>query len=312
MSVQVILPVLDEVEALPGVLDRMPAAYEPIVVDNGSTDGSGTLAAELGALVVHEPRRGFGAACFAGLLAAEADVVCFMDCDGSLDPQELPRVAGPVLSDQADLVMGARRAEPGAFPLHARVANRLLALEMRRRSGLALRDLGPMRAANRQALLDLIGQVSREVVGGYDRDAEARAIANDVQGTFATTALAEAGAVGLGTLVATVVTGAAADVTGILLAAALAVGGFYVIPRKRRQATRDFQRRVAELRTRLRDGLTRQVHHEIAQSTDRVNEAVAPYRRFVQSQQQRINEARGELVATEDALVRLRGEIERR
>ena len=155
MSVQVILPVLDEVEALPGVLDRMPAAYEPIVVDNGSTDGSGTLAAELGALVVHEPRRGFGAACFAGLLAAEADVVCFMDCDGSLDPQELPRVAGPVLSDQADLVMGARRAEPGAFPLHARAANRLLALEMRRRSGLALRDLGPMRAANRQALLDL-------------------------------------------------------------------------------------------------------------------------------------------------------------
>ncbi|MBA3258910.1 MAG: dynamin family protein [Gemmatimonadales bacterium] len=165
---------------------------------------------------------------------------------------------------------------------------------------------------NRQALLDSIGQVSREVVGGYDREAEARAIANDVQGTFATTALAEAGAIGLGTLVATVVTGAAADVTGILLAAALAVGGFYVIPRKRRQATRDFQRRVAELRTRLRDGLTRQVHHEIAQSTGRVNEAIAPYRRFVQSQQQRINEARGELVATEDALVRLRGEIERR
>jgi small GTP-binding protein len=165
---------------------------------------------------------------------------------------------------------------------------------------------------NRQALLDSVGRVSREVVGGYDREREARAIANEVQGTFATTALAEAGAIGLGTLVATVVTGAAADLTGILLAAALAVGGFYVIPRKRRQAQQDFRRRVLEIRTRLKEGLTRQVHHEVTQSTDRINEAIAPYRRFVHSQQQRINEARGELVATEDALLRLRGEIERR
>jgi small GTP-binding protein len=165
---------------------------------------------------------------------------------------------------------------------------------------------------NRQALLESVGRVSREVVGGYDREREARAIADEVQGAFATTALAEAGAIGLGTLVVTVVTGAAADLTGILLATALAVGGFYILPRKRRQAQREFRRRVEQLRSRLRDGLTRQVHHEVTQSTDRVNEAIAPYRRFVHSQQQRINEARGELVATEDALLRLRGEIERR
>jgi hypothetical protein len=165
---------------------------------------------------------------------------------------------------------------------------------------------------NRQALLESVGRVSREVIGGYDRERESRAIADEVQGAFATTALAEAGAIGLGTLVATVVTGAAADLTGILLAAALAVGGFYVLPRKRRQAQREFRLRVEQLRSRLRDGLTRQVHHEVTQSTDRVNEAIAPYRRFVHSQQQRINEARGELVATEDALLRLRGEIERR
>ena len=69
---------------------------------------------------------------------------------------------------------------------------------------------------------------------------------------------------------------------------------------------------MAELRSRLREGLTRQVHQEIGQSSERVNEAIAPYRRFVQSQQQRINEARGELVATEDALLRLRADIERR
>jgi ribosome biogenesis GTPase A len=173
-------------------------------------------------------------------------------------------------------------------------------------------DVGPSFGYNRQALLDSIGRVSREVVGSYNREAESRAIANEIQGAFATTALAEAGALGLGTIVITVVTGAAADVTGILLAAALAVGGFYVLPRKRRQSQRDFQRRVAELKSALKDTLTRQVHLELEQSSGRINEAIAPYRRFVQSQQQRLNEARAELVATEDALLRLRAEVEKR
>ncbi|CAN5513913.1 hypothetical protein BH18ACT1_BH18ACT1_17020 [soil metagenome] len=95
---EVVLPVLDEAAALPGVLGRMPAGYRAIVVDNGSTDGSGVLAARLGATVVDEPERGFGAACWAGLEAATDEVVCFMDCDGSLDPGDLPLVAGPVLA----------------------------------------------------------------------------------------------------------------------------------------------------------------------------------------------------------------------
>ena len=153
--VDVILPVLDEAEALPWVLDRMPAGYRPLVADNGSTDGSAELAVELGSRVVVEPRRGFGAACFAGLSAAETDVVCFMDCDGSLDPRELPLVADPVLAGRAELMLGARRADPGAWPLHARLANRAICLELRRRTSLTLRDLGPMRAAPRAALLDL-------------------------------------------------------------------------------------------------------------------------------------------------------------
>src|SRR5829696_9583797 len=140
----VILPVLDERQAIPWVLERVPAGYAPIVVDNGSTDGSGALAARLGAQVVHEPRRGFGAACWAGLAAARADVVCFMDCDASLDPGQLPRVAGPVLRGRADLLLGARAPEPGAWPLHARAANAVLAAELRRRAAVALRDLGPM------------------------------------------------------------------------------------------------------------------------------------------------------------------------
>src|ERR671914_481591 len=102
----VILPVLDEREALPWVLERMPAGYAPIVVDNGSTDGSGALAARLGAQVVVEPVAGFGAACFAGLRAARSEVVCFMDCDASFDPRELPWVAEPVAAGTADLVLG--------------------------------------------------------------------------------------------------------------------------------------------------------------------------------------------------------------
>ncbi|HEX2085849.1 MAG TPA: glycosyltransferase family 2 protein [Solirubrobacteraceae bacterium] len=153
--VDVVLPVLDEREALPGVLGAFPPGYRPIVADNGSTDGSGELAAELGATVVREERRGFGAACYAGLVAAEADVVCFMDCDGSLDPRDLPRVADPVAAGAADLVLGARELARGAMPPHARVANRVLALELRRRAGVRVTDLGPMRAARREDLLAL-------------------------------------------------------------------------------------------------------------------------------------------------------------
>lgn len=150
----VILPVLDEAAAIPGVLTAMPDGYRPIVVDNGSTDASAAIAAEFDVEVVSEPRRGFGAACFAGLRAAEAEVVCFMDCDGSLDPVDLPRVVA-LLGQGADLAIGARDAAPGAWPLHARLANRVLARELRRRTGVALADIGPMRAARRQALLDL-------------------------------------------------------------------------------------------------------------------------------------------------------------
>ena len=153
--VDVILPVLDEAAALPWVLGRMPASYRAIVVDNGSSDASAQIALGLGALVVSEPQRGFGAACFAGLLAATSDVVCFMDADGSLDPLELPAIARPVSSGDSDLVLGSRIAVAGAWPLHARLANRALALELRRRCGLALSDLGPMRAARREALLHL-------------------------------------------------------------------------------------------------------------------------------------------------------------
>lgn len=156
VTVDVVLPVLDEVDALPWVLSRMPAGFRPVVADNGSTDGSGDVARSLGAEVVMEPQRGFGAACHAGLLACSSELVCFMDADGSLDPAELPRVVAPVRAGAADLVLGARRPDGrGAWPVHARVANRVLAFELRRRSGAALTDLGPMRCARRADLLAL-------------------------------------------------------------------------------------------------------------------------------------------------------------
>ncbi|QKW30898.1 glycosyltransferase family 2 protein [Streptomyces seoulensis] len=152
----VVLPCLDEAEALPWVLDRIPAGWRAIVVDNGSTDGSADIARARGAHVVHEPRRGFGAACHAGLTAATADVVCFCDCDASLDPALLPAVAGPVLDGLADLVLGRRRpVTRRAWPPHARLANLELARLIRRRTGLRLHDLGPMRAARREPLLAL-------------------------------------------------------------------------------------------------------------------------------------------------------------
>jgi glycosyltransferase involved in cell wall biosynthesis len=151
----VILPVLNEVEALPWVLGRMPQGHTAIVVDNGSTDGSGEVAEALGAFVVREPRRGFGAACFAGLAASSGEVVAFMDADGSVDPAHLGAVLGPVERGEADLVLGGRRPERGAWPLHARLGNRALTWELRRRTGVALRDLGPTRAARRLPLLGL-------------------------------------------------------------------------------------------------------------------------------------------------------------
>ena len=174
----VIIPVLNEAAALPGLLAAMPAGYRPLVIDNGSTDGSGQIARASGAVVadngstdgsgdiaraagatvVSEPVPGFGSACWAGLLAADpADgVVCFMDGDGSLDPGDLPAVAGPVLAGRADLVLGARRpTTPGAWPAHARAANALVAFELRRRTGRPLTDLGPRRAVRRDALLAL-------------------------------------------------------------------------------------------------------------------------------------------------------------
>jgi glycosyltransferase involved in cell wall biosynthesis len=154
----VVLPCRDEAAALPGLLARMPAGYRPIVVDNGSSDGSAEVARACGARVISVPEPGYGAAVHAGVLAADpADgVICVMDADGSFDPAQLPRLAAPVRAGTAQLGTGRRRpAAPGAWPRHARAANALLARRLRRTSGLPVHDIGAIRAVRRDDLLAL-------------------------------------------------------------------------------------------------------------------------------------------------------------
>jgi glycosyltransferase involved in cell wall biosynthesis len=154
-DVDVIIPVLNEAEALPWLLPRLPEGARAIVVDNGSSDGSGDIAVSLGALVVREDRPGFGSACFAGLMAADREIVCFLDGDGSIDPANIPVVVDPIRANTVDLMLGARRPAKGAMTLHQRLANRVLAFELRRRTGAAMTDLGPLRAARRESLIAL-------------------------------------------------------------------------------------------------------------------------------------------------------------
>ena len=156
IRVDVILPCLNEAAALPQVLAGLPDGYRAIVVDNGSTDGSTEVATRLGATVVHESTKGYGAACHRGLTEATADLVAFCDADASLDLSELPLVAVDVVEGRADLALGCRLARTATgWPIHARYANRFLAWRIRRATGADIHDIAPVRVAHRQALLDL-------------------------------------------------------------------------------------------------------------------------------------------------------------
>ncbi|GLY70816.1 glycosyl hydrolase [Amycolatopsis taiwanensis] len=153
--VDVVLPCLDEAAALPSVLEALPDGFRPVVVDNGSRDGSPEIATAHGARVVHETRRGYGAAVHTGIEAASTDVVCVLDADGSLDPAELPRVVEPVRLGSADLVVGRRLpVSRDAWPWHGRAGNAVLAALLRH-GGLPVHDIGPVRAFRRAELLDL-------------------------------------------------------------------------------------------------------------------------------------------------------------
>lgn len=153
--IDIVLPCLDEAGALPSVLGALPEGTRALVVDNGSTDGSPELARSLGAHVVMATQRGYGAACHAGLLAATSDYVAFVDCDGSFDLAIVPVMAALVLEGTADLAVGRRRpVARGAWPVHARIANGVLAWRLRQ-LGLPVHDVGAVRVGRRTALLDL-------------------------------------------------------------------------------------------------------------------------------------------------------------
>jgi len=164
VRVAVLLPALDEQDALPGVLDAMPAYVDRVVVvDNGSTDRTVEVARAHGAEVVHEPRRGYGSACLAGIrhLAESSeppDVIVFMDADGSDDPAEIHRVVEPIARGDADLVLGVRRGvdgDVGTILPHARFGNRLVLGLTRLMFGVPFSDLPPFRAMAFDRLLDL-------------------------------------------------------------------------------------------------------------------------------------------------------------
>ena len=150
---EIVLPCLDEADALPAVLAELPAGWPVLVVDNGSTDGTADVAAAHRARVVVEPRRGYGAAVHAGLLAAREELVAVLDGDGSLDPAVLAPMAEAVRAG-ADLAVGRRVPRAGAWPWHARAGNALIAALLRRR-GVPVHDIAPIRVGRRQSLLDL-------------------------------------------------------------------------------------------------------------------------------------------------------------
>ncbi|WP_374727336.1 glycosyltransferase family 2 protein [Haloactinomyces albus] len=156
-QVEVILPCLNEAAALPAVVRSVAETVgSPVlVVDNGSTDGSPEIAEELGARVVRESARGYGAAVHTGLLHARAEIVCVLDADGSVDPGGLSPLIEQLRAGTGDLVVGRRvPTERAAMPWHARAGNAVLASMLRRR-GIPVRDLAPVRVGWRDELLRL-------------------------------------------------------------------------------------------------------------------------------------------------------------
>jgi glycosyltransferase involved in cell wall biosynthesis len=163
MKTTLIIPALNEAPVIGALIRRIPrdVVDEIIVVDNGSTDGTGTAAAKAGARLVTEMRRGYGSACWAGVstLGASTEIAVFFDGDGSQRPEELPRLIEPLRAGRADLVLGARRLSNG-HPWHAALGTRLVAAFIARRYGVRIADIPPFRAI-RVDLLKRLGMRDR-------------------------------------------------------------------------------------------------------------------------------------------------------
>jgi glycosyltransferase involved in cell wall biosynthesis len=168
-----VIPALNEAKSIEKVVRGLRQQTslpldDVIVVDNGSTDRTAEIARAAGATVVPEPRRGYGQACWAGVVAAEdADVIVLLDGDAADEPADLPRVLGPLLDGTADLVIGSRALgarEPGSMTPHQVFGNWLAATIMRNLYGIAVTDMGPFRTIRRA---DLLALDMREMTYGW-------------------------------------------------------------------------------------------------------------------------------------------------
>jgi glycosyltransferase involved in cell wall biosynthesis len=161
VRVSVIIPTHNEAQSIDRVLADLPAniVTEVLVVDSNSSDGTPEIAAKMGARVLHEPRRGYGRACLAGLAAVSTpDVVVFLDGDYSDRPDELPLLLAPIIEGRADITLGSRlhaQHSADALPWHQAFGNRLAAGLIRRLYGVKITDLGPFRAARADVLRQL-------------------------------------------------------------------------------------------------------------------------------------------------------------
>jgi small GTP-binding protein len=143
---------------------------------------------------------------------------------------------------------------------------------------------------DRDRLVEGVAREARRVVDGYDRDREAKTVADHARTAVAASAALEAGALGLGALVTTLATTAAADVTGILMAGLVAAVGLFIIPARRRRGKAKLNEKMSALRTQLSDSLRGQFEREIQNSLQRIQEAIAPYTRFVRAEREKSEE----------------------
>jgi len=163
---------------------------------------------------------------------------------------------------------------------------------------------------SRQELLASVGRAARQVVRSYNKEKEARELAESIQTAVAQAALIQVGAIGLGAILVKLLATAIADVTGVLAASVVAALGLYIIPARRRRAKKELQRKVNDLRERLSRALTRQFEQELSQSLRRIREAMTPYTRFVRGEHGQLQRIEQELLDTQATLHSLRTRVQ--
>jgi hypothetical protein len=163
---------------------------------------------------------------------------------------------------------------------------------------------------DRGGLIDSVGREAQRVVDTYDRRREAEELADGARNAVATAAAVGAGALGLGAVVTIAASTAAADVTGLIMASVIAAIGFFVIPAKRRKAKAEMRQKITEVRQRLGDALRGQFKNEIARSSNRIRDSIAPYSRFVRSEGEKLKELEMELNAIASEVESLRAGVE--